>query len=92
MALIDASRNQYFELAKERWQAQGFDADILEKYKQIEHDKFVRDGLFEISKVEEIVEKRVLFNGANIRLVQIAKDSKQAVSGLQNLVMVKSQS
>lgn len=46
MALIDASRNHLFELAKERWQAQGFDADItdiLEKYKQIEHGKFVRD-------------------------------------------------
>ena len=46
MALIDASRNHFFELAKERWQAQGFDADItdiLEKYKQIEHNKFVRD-------------------------------------------------
>lgn len=28
----------------------------------------VNGGLFEISKVEEIVEKRVLFNGANIRL------------------------
>ena len=42
----------------------------------------VNSGLFEISKVEEIVEKRVPFNGANIRLVQIAKDSKQAVSGL----------
>ncbi len=42
----------------------------------------VNGGLFEISKVEEIVEKRVPFNGANIRLVQIAKDSKQAVSGL----------
>ena len=40
-------------------------------------------GLFEISKVEEIVEKRVPFNGTNIRLVQIATDSKQAVSGLQ---------
>lgn len=46
MALIDVSRNHFFELAKERWQAQGFDADItdiLEKYKQIEHNKFVRD-------------------------------------------------
>ena len=46
MALIDASRSHFFELAKERWQAQGFDAnitDILEKYKQIEHDRFVRD-------------------------------------------------
>ena len=42
----------------------------------------VNGGLFEISKVEEVVEKRVLFNGTNIRLVQIAKDSKQAVSGL----------
>ncbi len=42
----------------------------------------VNGGLFEISKVEEIVEKRVPFNGTNIRLVQIAKDSKQAVSGL----------
>ena len=39
----------------------------------------VNGGLFEISKVEEIVEKRVPFNGTNIRLVQIAKDSKQAV-------------
>lgn len=46
MAIIDASRNHFFELAKERWQVQGFDADItdiLEKYKQIEHDRFVRD-------------------------------------------------
>ena len=42
----------------------------------------VNGGLFEISKVEEIVEKRVPFNGTNIRLVQIAKDSKQVVSGL----------
>ena len=42
----------------------------------------VNGGLFEISKVEEIVEKRVPFNGTSIRLVQIAKDSKQAVSGL----------
>lgn len=42
----------------------------------------VNGGLFEISKVEEIVEKRVPFNGTNIRLVQIAKDIKQAVSGL----------
>lgn len=42
----------------------------------------VNGDLFEISKVEEIVEKRVPFNGTNIRLVQIAKDSKQAVSGL----------
>ena len=32
----------------------------------------VNGGLFEISKVEEIVEKRVPFNGANVRLVQIA--------------------
>ena len=30
----------------------------------------VNGGLFEISKVEEIVEKRVPFNGTNIRLVQ----------------------
>lgn len=30
MALIDASRNHFFELAKERWQAQGFDADITD--------------------------------------------------------------
>jgi hypothetical protein len=42
----------------------------------------VNGGLFEISKIEEIVEKRVPFNGTNIRLVQITKDSKQAVSGL----------
>lgn len=42
----------------------------------------VNGGLFEISKVEEIVEKRVPFNGANIRLVQIARDGNQAVSGL----------
>ena len=40
----------------------------------------VNGGLFEISKVEEIVEKRVPFNGTNIRLVQIAKDSKQAAA------------
>lgn len=42
----------------------------------------VNGGLFEISKVEEIVEKRVPFNGANVRLVQIARDGNQAVSGL----------
>ena len=42
----------------------------------------VNGGLFEIIKIEEIVEKRVPFNGTNIRLVQITKDSKQAVSGL----------
>ena len=40
----------------------------------------VNGGLFEISKVEEILEKSVPFNGTNIILGQIAKDSKQAVS------------
>ena len=49
----------------------------------------VNGGLFEISKVEEIVEKRVLFNGANMRLVQIAKDDKQTVSGLHFYVKTK---
>ncbi len=42
MALIDASRNHFFELAKERWQAQGFDADItdiLEGYRAIKRLK-----------------------------------------------------
>lgn len=50
----------------------------------------VNGGLFEISKVEEIVEKRVPFNGTNIRLVQIAKDGKQAVSGLHFQVKILS--
>lgn len=49
----------------------------------------VNGGLFEISKVEEIVEKRVPFNGANMRLVQIAKDGKQDVSGLHFHVKTK---
>ena len=49
----------------------------------------VNGGLFEISKVEEIVEKRVPFNGANMRLVQIAKDDKQTVSGLHFYVKTK---
>ena len=37
----------------------------------------VNGDLFEISKVEEIVEKRVPFNGTNIRLVQIALSGKE---------------
>lgn len=46
MALIDASRNHFFELAKERWQAQGFDAnitDILEDYRAETNKKIKRD-------------------------------------------------
>ena len=46
MALIDASRNHFFELAKERWQAQGFDADItdiLEGYRAETNKKIKRD-------------------------------------------------
>lgn len=46
----------------------------------------VNGGLFEISKVEEIVEKRVPFNGANVRLVQIAKDSKPYLKGSRDLL------
>ena len=46
----------------------------------------VNGGLFEISKVEEIVEKRVPFNGTNIRLVQIARDGNQDISGLHFFV------
>lgn len=42
----------------------------------------VNGGLYEVSKVEAIVEKRVEFNGQNMRLVQVTKDAKQVVSGL----------
>lgn len=48
MALIDASRNHFFELAKERWQAQGFDADItdiLEGYRAETNKKIKKDSL-----------------------------------------------
>lgn len=39
-------------------------------------------SLIEVTKVEPIVEKRVQFNGSEIRLCQIAKDSKQNITGL----------
>lgn len=39
-------------------------------------------SLIEITKVEPIVEKRVQFNGSEVRLCQIAKDSKQNITGL----------
>ena len=48
MALIDASRNHFFELAKERWQAQGFDADItdiLEGYRAETNKKIKKDQI-----------------------------------------------
>ena len=48
MALIDASRNHFFELAKERWQAQGFDADItdiLEGYRAETNKKIKKDSM-----------------------------------------------
>ena len=40
----------------------------------------VNGGLFKISKAEEIVEKRVPFNGANMRLIQISRYDRQNVS------------
>lgn len=39
-------------------------------------------SLIEITKVEPIVEKRVQFNGSEVRLCQIAKDLKQNITGL----------
>lgn len=48
MALIDASCNHFFELAKERWQAQGFDADItdiLEGYRAETNKKIKKDSM-----------------------------------------------
>lgn len=39
-------------------------------------------SLIEVAKVEPIVEKRVQFNGSEVRLCQIAKDSKQNITGL----------
>ena len=51
MALIDASRNHFFELAKERWQAQGFDADITDilegtesVFKKVSCEKLLADN------------------------------------------------
>lgn len=38
--------------------------------------------LIEVSKVEPIVEKRVQFNGSEVRLCQVAKDLKQTITGL----------
>ena len=39
-------------------------------------------SLIEVTKVEPIVEKRVQFNGSEVRLCQIAKDLKQNITGL----------
>ena len=39
-------------------------------------------SLIEVAKVEPIVEKRVQFNGSEVRLCQVAKDSKQNITGL----------
>ncbi len=39
-------------------------------------------SLIEVAKVEPIVEERVQFNGSEVRLCQIAKDSKQNITGL----------
>ena len=38
-------------------------------------------SLIEVTKVEPIVEKRVQFNGSEVRLSKIAKDSKQNITG-----------
>ena len=46
MALIDRARDVYFDRARERWKQKGFDSDItdiIEKYRKVEHDRFVRD-------------------------------------------------
>jgi len=39
-------------------------------------------GLLQIKSVQLVVEERVIFNGAEQRLVQIAKDNKQTATGL----------
>ena len=39
-------------------------------------------SLIEVAKVEPIVEERVQFNGSEVRLCQVAKDSKQNITGL----------
>lgn len=39
-------------------------------------------SLIEVTKVEPIVEKRVQFNGSEVRLCQIAKNLKQNITGL----------
>lgn len=39
-------------------------------------------GLLQIKSVQPVVEERVIFNGAEQRLVQVAKDNKQTATGL----------
>lgn len=39
-------------------------------------------GLLQIKSVQPVVEERVIFNSAEQRLVQIAKDNKQTATGL----------
>ena len=39
-------------------------------------------GLLQIKSVQPVVEERVIFNGAEQRLVQVAKDNKQNATGL----------
>ena len=39
-------------------------------------------GLLQIKSVQLVVEERVIFNGAEQRVVQIAKDNKQTATGL----------
>ena len=39
-------------------------------------------GLLQIKSVQLVVEERVIFNGAEQRLVQISKDNKQTATGL----------
>lgn len=39
-------------------------------------------GLLQIKSVQLVVEERVIFNGAEQRLVHIAKDNKQTATGL----------
>lgn len=46
MALIDRTRDIYFDRAKERWKQEGFDADItdiLEDYRAETNKKIKRD-------------------------------------------------
>lgn len=46
MGLVDASQNRYFNMAKERWMSQGFDAnitDILNECRGSIRDKVSRD-------------------------------------------------
>lgn len=39
-------------------------------------------GLLQIKSVQPVVEERVIFNGSEQRLVQVAKDNKQTATGL----------